>query len=33
MVGVHIPVKPEIYNAILYEPEEIGIKFDEKLYD
>jgi saccharopine dehydrogenase-like NADP-dependent oxidoreductase len=28
--GVYIPVVPEIYNPILYELEEIGIKFDEK---
>jgi len=30
MNGVHIPVIPEIYNPILDELEEIGIKFDER---
>jgi saccharopine dehydrogenase-like NADP-dependent oxidoreductase len=30
MTGVHIPVIPEIYNPILDELEEMGIKFDEK---
>ena len=30
MTGVHIPVIPEIYNPILDELEEIGIKFKEK---
>jgi saccharopine dehydrogenase (NADP+, L-glutamate forming) len=30
MTGVHIPVIPEIYNPILDELEEIGIKFVEK---
>lgn len=30
MVGVHIPVTPDIYNPILDELEEIGIKFDER---
>jgi len=30
MTGVHIPVIPEIYNPILDELEDIGIKFDEK---
>lgn len=30
MAGVHIPVIPEIYNPILDELEEMGIKFDEK---
>jgi saccharopine dehydrogenase-like NADP-dependent oxidoreductase len=30
ITGVHIPVIPEIYNPILDELEEIGIKFDEK---
>ncbi len=31
LTGVHIPVLPEIYNPILDELEEIGIKFDEKI--
>lgn len=31
LTGVHIPVIPEIYNPILDELEEMGIKFDEKL--
>jgi len=30
MTGVHIPVIPEIYNPILDELGEMGIKFDEK---
>ena len=30
MTGVHVPVSPEIYNPILDELEEIGIKFSEK---
>jgi saccharopine dehydrogenase (NADP+, L-glutamate forming) len=30
MTGVHIPVIPEIYNPILDELEEMGIKFEEK---
>lgn len=30
MAGVHIPVTPDIYNPILDELEEIGIKFDER---
>jgi saccharopine dehydrogenase-like NADP-dependent oxidoreductase len=30
MTGVHIPVIPEIYNPILDELEEMGIKFGEK---
>ena len=30
MTGVHIPVRPEIYNPILNELEELGIKFKEK---
>ena len=30
LTGVHIPVIPEIYNPILDELEDIGIKFDEK---
>ena len=30
LTGVHIPVIPEIYNPILDELEEIGIKFTEK---
>jgi saccharopine dehydrogenase-like NADP-dependent oxidoreductase len=30
MTGVHIPVIPEIYNPILDELEEMGIKFDER---
>ena len=30
MTGVHIPVIPEIYNPILDELREMGIKFDEK---
>lgn len=30
LTGVHIPVIPEIYNPILDELEEMGIKFDEK---
>jgi saccharopine dehydrogenase-like NADP-dependent oxidoreductase len=30
MTGVHIPVIPAIYNPILDELEEMGIKFDEK---
>ena len=30
MAGVHIPDIPEIYNPILDELEELGIKFDEK---
>jgi saccharopine dehydrogenase-like NADP-dependent oxidoreductase len=30
MTGVHIPVIPEIYNPILDELEEMGIKFTEK---
>ena len=30
MTGVHIPVVPEIYNPILDELEEMGIKFEEK---
>jgi len=30
MTGVHIPVIPEIYNSILDELGEMGIKFDEK---
>jgi saccharopine dehydrogenase-like NADP-dependent oxidoreductase len=29
LIGVHIPTKPEIYNPILDELEEIGIKFEE----
>ena len=31
LTGVHIPVLPEIYNPILDELEEIGIKFKEKI--
>ena len=31
LTGVHIPVIPEIYNPILDELENIGIKFDEKV--
>lgn len=31
ITGVHIPVLPEIYNPILDELEEIGIKFNEKI--
>jgi saccharopine dehydrogenase-like NADP-dependent oxidoreductase len=30
MTGVHIPVVPEIYNPILDELEEMGIRFEEK---
>jgi hypothetical protein len=30
MTGVHIPVIPEIYNPILDELEDMGIKFAEK---
>jgi saccharopine dehydrogenase-like NADP-dependent oxidoreductase len=30
ITGTHIPVIPEIYNPILDELEEMGIKFDEK---
>jgi len=30
MTGAHIPVIPEIYNPILNELEDMGIKFDEK---
>ncbi len=30
LTGVHIPVIPDIYNPILDELEEMGIKFDEK---
>ena len=30
ITGVHIPVIPDIYNPILDELEEIGIKFTEK---
>lgn len=30
LTGVHIPVSPDIYNPILNELEEIGIKFSEK---
>jgi len=30
LTGVHIPVIPEIYNPILDELEELGIRFDEK---
>lgn len=33
LTGVHLPVIPDIYNPILDELEEIGIKFDEKIYD
>jgi len=31
LTGVYIPVVPEIYNPILDELEEIGIKFDENI--
>jgi len=31
LTGVHIPVTPAIYNPILDELEDIGIKFDEKI--
>jgi saccharopine dehydrogenase (NADP+, L-glutamate forming) len=30
MTGVHIPVIPEIYNPILDELEDLGVKFSEK---
>jgi hypothetical protein len=30
LTGVHIPVIPEIYNPILDELEDLGIKFEEK---
>jgi saccharopine dehydrogenase-like NADP-dependent oxidoreductase len=28
--GVHIPVQPEVYNPVLQELEQLGIRFDEK---
>ena len=31
LTGVHIPVIPDIYNPILYDLREMGIKFSEKI--
>jgi saccharopine dehydrogenase-like NADP-dependent oxidoreductase len=33
LTGVHLPVIPSIYNPILDELEQIGIKFDEDIYE